>query len=163
MGNPSKAQPSTISGFTVLPVIYSRDATHYMYAKAHSGGGSKKSGAESKVLPTGRTLFIVNVPPDATERELVLFFKSAGTVEKVIFDQRDAEEKELSAPLLGPTCVHLFPGTRGYDAGDLCPARNVIFTAPPPASALVTSSAFARAHSPPDHKDELDMLTVLCR
>lgn len=31
-------------------------------------------------------MFLVNVPVDATERELVLFFKWAGMVEKVVFD-----------------------------------------------------------------------------
>lgn len=36
----------------------------------------------------------MNVPPDATERELVLFFKSAGTVEKVVFDGDGEEEAE---------------------------------------------------------------------
>jgi len=40
---------------------------------------------ETRIKPDGRTLFLVNVPPDATERELVLFFKHAGTVEKVVF------------------------------------------------------------------------------
>ena len=29
---------------------------------------------------------MVNVPPDATEREIVLFFKKSGTVERVLFD-----------------------------------------------------------------------------
>jgi ribosomal RNA-processing protein 7 len=36
---------------------------------------------------------MVNVPPDATEREIVLLFKSCGTVEKVVFDlDRPSEE-----------------------------------------------------------------------
>ncbi|KAH7906034.1 ribosomal RNA-processing protein 7-domain-containing protein, partial [Hygrophoropsis aurantiaca] len=35
------------------------------------------------------TLFLVNVPPDATEREIALFFKYCGTVERVVFDQDD--------------------------------------------------------------------------
>ena len=29
---------------------------------------------------------MVNVPPDATEREIVLFFKKSGTIERVLFD-----------------------------------------------------------------------------
>lgn len=98
--------PPTLSGFAVLPVIYSKEAVHFMYAKAHSGS-SKKSRAQSQsqaapdkakeraqVLPEGRTLFVVNVPPDATEHELVSFFKPAGTVEKVVFDQAEAEARE---------------------------------------------------------------------
>ncbi|KIM36102.1 hypothetical protein M413DRAFT_449419 [Hebeloma cylindrosporum] len=74
--------PSNISGFSVIPVLYNSSTTHYLYARAHA---SSKSNSR-KVLPEGRTLFLVNVPPDATERELVLFFKHSGTVEKVIFD-----------------------------------------------------------------------------
>ena len=73
--------PSNISGFSVIPVQYNSSATHYLYARSHAS----KSSANT-VLPDGRTLFLVNLPPDATERELVLFFKHSGTVEKVIFD-----------------------------------------------------------------------------
>jgi len=52
------------------------------------------------VLPDGRTLFLVNLPPDTTERELVVLFKHSGTVEKVIFDfdvkelQNEASDSE---------------------------------------------------------------------
>ncbi|KAJ6525466.1 ribosomal RNA-processing protein 7-domain-containing protein [Mycena vulgaris] len=79
--------PSSVAGFTILPVSYTGTSTHYIYARSHVG--SKKQA--SRALPDGRTLFLVNVPPDATERELVLLFKSSGTVEKVIFDL-DAQE-----------------------------------------------------------------------
>ena len=74
--------PSVISGFSVIPVSYKSSVTHYLYARLHSSSKSDSS----KILPDGRTLFLVNVPPDATERELVLFFKKSGTVEKVLFD-----------------------------------------------------------------------------
>ncbi|KAJ6588503.1 ribosomal RNA-processing protein 7-domain-containing protein [Mycena capillaripes] len=74
--------PNSVAGFTVLPVSYAGTSTHYIYARSHTG--SKKNVSEA--LPDGRTLFLVNVPPDATERELVLLFKGSGTVEKVIFD-----------------------------------------------------------------------------
>lgn len=59
--------------------------------------GSKKGSADRKtnVLPEGRTLFLVNVPPDATEREITQFFKSSGTVERVVADGgvEDVEEQ----------------------------------------------------------------------
>src|ERR1700761_1494462 len=74
--------PNSIAGFSVLPVSYGDDSNHYIYARSHTG--SKKN--VSQTLPDGRTLFLVNVPPDATERELVLLFKGCGTVEKVVFD-----------------------------------------------------------------------------
>jgi ribosomal RNA-processing protein 7 len=76
------AVPISVAGFAVLPVSYPGNCTHYIYARSHTG--SKKN--VSKTLPDGRTLFLVNVPPDATERELVLLFKNCGTVEKVVFD-----------------------------------------------------------------------------
>lgn len=84
--------PNTISGFTVIPVLYNSRATHVLYGKAHTG--SKTS--NDKHLPKGRTLFLVNVPPFATEREVVLFFKCAGVVERVIFDLREVEEATLA-------------------------------------------------------------------
>lgn len=43
-------------------------------------------------MPEGRTLFVVNVPPDATEREIMQLFKHSGTVEKVVFSGEDQEE-----------------------------------------------------------------------
>ncbi|TCD61962.1 Ribosomal RNA-processing protein 7 [Steccherinum ochraceum] len=87
---------STIAGFTPLRVpnaSSSTPSTHIIYARLHSG--SKKASRKGKeaVLPEGRTLFLVNVPPDATERELVLFFKHAGTVERVIFDGDSGDEQ----------------------------------------------------------------------
>ncbi|GLB34286.1 putative ribosomal RNA-processing protein 7 (RRP7) [Lyophyllum shimeji] len=74
--------PTSISGFTVVPVSYSSSSTHYIYVRSHAG--SKK--AAQNDLPEGRTLFMVNVPPDSTDRELAQLFKRCGTVEKVIFD-----------------------------------------------------------------------------
>ncbi|KAG6813149.1 hypothetical protein H0H92_013555 [Tricholoma furcatifolium] len=90
------ALPTSLNGFTVVPVTYS-SSTHYIYARSHVG--SKKTA--SKLLPEGRTLFLANVPPDATERELSQLFKQSGTVEKVIFDldavephQEDSDDEE---------------------------------------------------------------------
>lgn len=74
--------PTSLNGFTVLPITYSTSSTHYLYARSHSGS----KGKARDVWPQGRTLFLVNVPPDATDRELTLLFKSYGTVERVSFD-----------------------------------------------------------------------------
>lgn len=82
----SAALPTTISGFTVLPTAYSPTVTHVLYVRAHSAPKHKDSkGKQREELPEGRTLFLVNVPPDATERELTVLFKSSGTVERVVF------------------------------------------------------------------------------
>jgi len=80
--------PTTIAGFTVIPVLYSADTTHYIYARAHTNSSKPKS----PTFPDARTLFLVNVPPDATEREITLFFKYCGTIERVEFEQRHSEE-----------------------------------------------------------------------
>jgi ribosomal RNA-processing protein 7 len=86
-------QSTLISGFTPIPITYpstsasSSAVTHYIYARIHSGSKKVKDG-----LPDGRTLFLVNIPPDATEREVVKLFKSAGMVEKVVFGVEDVEE-----------------------------------------------------------------------
>ena len=93
-----ESTPQSISGFVVIPIKYSKAATHYLYAKAHQT--TKKKGLEAtgfEVLPRDRTLFLVNVPPDATEREISLLFKFAGIVEKVVFDHKMAEQEALDA------------------------------------------------------------------
>jgi ribosomal RNA-processing protein 7 len=82
--------PASVSGFTLIPVTYSSSSTHIIYARAHTG--SKKY--QKQVFPDGRTLFLVNVPPDATEREFILLFNHAGTVEKVVFDDEAMEHEE---------------------------------------------------------------------
>ncbi|KAG9218793.1 hypothetical protein CCMSSC00406_0001093 [Pleurotus cornucopiae] len=81
--------PSVVSGFNVLPIQYTKQSTHYLYVRAHVP--SKKAGS-SQTLPPNRTLFLVNVPPDASERELIIFFRSCGTVERVIFDMDEINE-----------------------------------------------------------------------
>lgn len=84
------ALPTSLNGFTIVPVTYSESSTHYIYARSHVG--SKK--ASQKSLPEGRTLFLSNIPPDATERELSQLFKQSGTIERVVFDV-DAVEPHL--------------------------------------------------------------------
>lgn len=73
--------PKTVSGFTVIPVSY-RHSTHIIYAKKHVSSKPAKS-----TFPADRTLFLVNIPVDSTDRELSLFFRHCGTVEQVFFDK----------------------------------------------------------------------------
>ncbi|KAH9983196.1 ribosomal RNA-processing protein 7-domain-containing protein [Russula compacta] len=75
---------SAFSGFLPLRVQYDPDTWHVLYIRAHVGGSSRNPSKAQ--WPEDRTIFMVNVPPDATEREIVLLFKSCGTVEKVVFD-----------------------------------------------------------------------------
>ncbi|KAF8464970.1 ribosomal RNA-processing protein 7-domain-containing protein [Russula ochroleuca] len=97
-----------ISGFLPLPVQYDHDTFHMLYIRAHVGGSSKN--AKKAQWPEDRTIFMVNAPPDATEREVVSLFKSCGTVEQVVFDadgpsetsdvesDEDSVESEASSP-----------------------------------------------------------------
>ena len=86
----SASSPASIAGFTPITVKYSPDTSHVIYVRPHTV--SKKGKARDIGLPDGRTLFMVNVPPDATEREFAYFFKSCGTVERVVFAGDDVEE-----------------------------------------------------------------------
>ncbi|KAG2112402.1 ribosomal RNA-processing protein 7-domain-containing protein [Suillus clintonianus] len=81
--------PECLSGFTVIPVAY-QNSSHFIYARAHATSKSKPP-KPSNVLPAERTLFLVNVPPDATEHELALLFKHCGAVERVQFDFNSAD------------------------------------------------------------------------
>ncbi|KAF8447281.1 ribosomal RNA-processing protein 7-domain-containing protein [Boletus edulis BED1] len=79
-----------VSGFTVIPVAYAR-STHILYARAHL------SKSQDVVYPEKRTLFLVNIPVDATDREITLFFKSCGTVERVVYNRDSRDEAEAEA------------------------------------------------------------------
>ncbi|KAH7891000.1 ribosomal RNA-processing protein 7-domain-containing protein [Phlebopus sp. FC_14] len=85
------ALPNLISGFTVIPVSYAH-STHIIYARAH-----KSSKSQQRTFPADRTLFLVNIPVDATDREISLFFKHCGTVERVIYDQDSSEGEDDEA------------------------------------------------------------------
>lgn len=76
-----------ISGFTVIPVAYAH-STHILYVRAHI------SKTKDVVYPEGRTLFLVNVPIDATDREISLFFKYCGTVERVVYNRESSHDTE---------------------------------------------------------------------
>ncbi|KAH9002438.1 ribosomal RNA-processing protein 7-domain-containing protein [Lactarius hatsudake] len=88
---PTNSSVGTISGFSILPVQYDHATHHMLYIRAHVGSSSKKN-SKKPDWPEGRTMFMVNVPPDATEREIVLLFKSCGTIEKVVFDADEPGE-----------------------------------------------------------------------
>ncbi|KDQ64126.1 hypothetical protein JAAARDRAFT_117991 [Jaapia argillacea MUCL 33604] len=85
--------PTTLAGFTVLPIVYSPTSTHVLYARRHETSKNSRSKTQS-TLPSGRTVFLVNIPPFATEREMVLFFKPFGVVERVVFDWEGVDARE---------------------------------------------------------------------
>ena len=90
-----RQRPLSICGFTILHVLYNKSATHCIYARIHEEAKVKAADP----LPGGRTLFLVNVPPDTTERQLSRFFHYAGTVERVEFhgdSTTDVFEEDVS-------------------------------------------------------------------
>lgn len=85
-----------VGDFSVLPIAYSSQATHYLYIRAHL---SKPKPGAADPLPVGRTLFVVNLPPDSTERELTVLFSKLGSVEKVAFAGHDRVQEMLEEEL----------------------------------------------------------------
>ncbi|CAE6427822.1 hypothetical protein ACGC1H_000749 [Rhizoctonia solani] len=91
------AKATTLAGFTVLPLQLQGSVEHFVYLRANQSG--TKNATDASVKPDGRTLFLVNVPCDATDRDLISLFKSAGTIERVVFSnqlstQNDEPEEE---------------------------------------------------------------------
>ncbi|KAF8872762.1 ribosomal RNA-processing protein 7-domain-containing protein [Infundibulicybe gibba] len=86
--------PSTVNGFAIIPISYSPSSEHYIYARLHL---NPKNGKQPNTLPDQRTLFLANVPPDATEREIVVLFKNCGTIERIIFDMEPDESSQLDS------------------------------------------------------------------
>ena len=80
----------------MLPVTYDEGVQHYMYIRAHV------SAQQDTKYPAGRTLFVVNIPPDATQQAMRDLFRKAGTVEAV--DVRRASDEE-QPPADGPPAV----------------------------------------------------------
>ncbi|KAJ2063574.1 hypothetical protein GGI17_001649 [Coemansia sp. S146] len=69
-----------LSGYKVLPVqIAGGTGTHYLYFKQHT---SKR---EDPLLPSSRTIYISNIPADATERDLRRLFQGMARVARVVF------------------------------------------------------------------------------
>ena len=75
-----------------LPIVYSQGVMHYMYAQVYEPNESRWSRA--LVDAEDRTLFLVNVPPDATTRDLVRIFASVGIVEKCVFSSDEVPPGE---------------------------------------------------------------------
>ncbi|PKI83524.1 hypothetical protein MVES1_002873 [Malassezia vespertilionis] len=73
---------NSVAGFSLLPVRYGNSAgykfaVHYMYVREHLRG------KEAAILPPGRTLFVVNLPTDATRGMVRALFRKAGAIEAI--------------------------------------------------------------------------------
>jgi ribosomal RNA-processing protein 7 len=64
--------------------------THQLYFRLHE---TRKVDPD---LPSGRTLFVLNVPVDATEAHFERLFRRCGTVDKVIFKNRAAPIEDFA-------------------------------------------------------------------
>ncbi|KAH7343749.1 hypothetical protein B0J17DRAFT_643805 [Rhizoctonia solani] len=83
---------ATLAGFTALPLQLKGSVEHFVYLRANQSG--TKNATDASIKPDGRTLFLVSVPSDATDRDLISLFKPAGTVERVIFPKHSATLNE---------------------------------------------------------------------
>lgn len=84
-GASSSSSGLKVASFHVLPLSLPSTSlqsspTHYLYLRPHQS--SSKSG-DSTSLPSGRTLFLVNLPVDTTDRHIRSLFQSAGRIERV--------------------------------------------------------------------------------
>ncbi|KAJ1956901.1 hypothetical protein EC988_001107 [Linderina pennispora] len=76
----SSGQLEEIGGYKVLPVHFAdSDAPHFVYFKAH------KPKKEDVLLPANRTLFMFNLPADATELSIRRLLKGTARVVQVLF------------------------------------------------------------------------------
>lgn len=98
-----------LHGFVALPIAYGGKKegykpVHYMYIRRHTGAG------DDPARPAGRTMFVVNLPVDATRGTLREMFRKAGAVESVSIhnvhsahraeeDESEDEEDEDPTPL----------------------------------------------------------------
>lgn len=76
--------PKQINGFQVLPLKFSSNvkSSHYIYFKEHAVREQKED------KPSGRTLFVLNIPPYATEESIKHAFKEAGEIVSVKFSKK---------------------------------------------------------------------------
>jgi hypothetical protein len=77
-----------INDFRILPIKVpaadgKEEATHYLYLKQHRP--PKKLNKEDGVPEEERTLFVLNLPVDATEADVRYWLREAGTIQSVRF------------------------------------------------------------------------------
>ncbi|PIA17622.1 hypothetical protein COEREDRAFT_71423 [Coemansia reversa NRRL 1564] len=86
-----------IGGYKVLPVRFGDDsdgATHYLYFRQHS------TTKEDMLRPTDRTIFMANLPADATERDIRRLFQGVARVARVIFNGAVGQDPVVRSQLL---------------------------------------------------------------
>lgn len=86
---PNKNNNNVIS-ILVLPLKFSQSSTSYheLLMKEHS------TRQQSEDKPSDRTLFVLNIPPYATENNIKQAFSAAGPVQNVTFNYRNDETKK---------------------------------------------------------------------
>lgn len=67
-------------GFKILPILTAENTRHYLYMRKHEN----KSAMEGP-LASDRTLFLVNLPVDATMEHLRHLFQAEGGIEKIYY------------------------------------------------------------------------------
>ncbi|KAJ9479203.1 Ribosomal RNA-processing protein 7 [Pseudozyma hubeiensis] len=95
------AKPTSIplsNGFVAVPLkIVKQDVTHWIYVRKHtaaSSGSASSSSRKVEELPADRTLFVANLPVDATEEGVRGMFGKVGGVSMVKFRRQSVVEEE---------------------------------------------------------------------
>lgn len=103
----SLPDPVQVTSFTAVPLrmnaVGGRPSVHYLYVRPHEASPAdlqNKRGGKRHPLPPERTLFVVNLPVDATPLHLKTFFLPAGAVERVRFPRSHATEGQESRSTL---------------------------------------------------------------
>ncbi|GAC94096.1 likely small subunit rRNA processing protein [Pseudozyma hubeiensis SY62] len=88
---------SLSNGFVAVPLnIVKQDVTHWIYVRKHTAASGSASSSSKKVeaLPADRTLFVANLPVDATEEGVRGMFGKVGGVSMVKFRRQSVVEEE---------------------------------------------------------------------
>ncbi|GAB6025838.1 hypothetical protein CHUAL_011820 [Chamberlinius hualienensis] len=91
--------------FKVFPVKFSESSTavSYLFYKLH------QSRDQDNDKPSGRTLFVINIPPYCTEECFGRLFSDCGSVERVVFQRTTGSEhtkEELKSLNYNPNIIH---------------------------------------------------------
>lgn len=100
---PKRTTALTLGAFTVLPILYpathllKKPTTHYLYIRPNAPSPANPASSmtvDDAEADEDRTLFVANLPPDASEDALRALFGSVGPIEEIKFGARKVETKE---------------------------------------------------------------------
>lgn len=105
----SQTELQEISGFKILPVMVGSGSTrHYLYIRQHV------MRTPTKGLEPDRTLFVLNLPVDATDSHLEELFRPAQGITRVLYQDILVEQQHQNSPLPTPLRRLLHSGSAAH-------------------------------------------------